>query len=167
MRGRASVIPVIVIILFVIVLAQNGVLGNLLASVTASLSASLSNQNTFGPTPLPPGHPLVSFPSTGNQVLPTSDFPEACAPTYPAQAQPQPTVLPGVIQTRVPVGIVGASGQCVVPSGWVAYTVQAGETLAAIAQRYNLTAEQIAAANCLQNADLIYEAQELAVPGAR
>jgi len=165
MRNRRSIIPVIVIILFVIVLAQNGVLGNLLASLTASLSSGLSNQNTFGPTPLPPGQPLVSFPSSGNQVLLPSEMPAAYAPTYPPQAQPQLRVLPGETQTLVPVGIVGAGGQCNVPSGWVAYTIQAGETLAVIAQRYNLTAEQIAAANCLQNPDLIYEAQELAVPG--
>lgn len=165
MRNRGSIIPVIVIILFVIALAQNGVLGNLLTSLTASLSTGLSNQNTFGPTPLPPGQPLVSFPSSGKQVLLPSDMPAVYAPTYPPQAQPQSPVLAGEAQTPVPVGIVGASGQCVVPSGWVAYTIQAGETLAVIAQRYNLTAEQIAAANCLQNPDLIYEAQELAVPG--
>jgi LysM repeat protein len=52
-----------------------------------------------------------------------------------------------------------------VPNGWVAYTVQAGDTLAAIAASYNLTVDQLAAANCLQDPDLIYEGQVLAVPG--
>jgi LysM repeat protein len=162
MRNRGSLIPVIVMILLIIVLAQNGVLGNWLAS----LSASLSSQTTFGPTPLPLAQPPVSFSSSGNQALPLSNTSADYAPTYPSQAQPQPPLVANGAQTLVPVGVVGAGDQCVVPSGWVAYTVQAGETLAVIAQRYNLTAEQIAAANCLQNPDMIYEAQTLAVPGA-
>jgi LysM repeat protein len=161
MRNRGSLIPFILLILLIIVLAQNGVLGRMLDS----LSASLSGQNTFGPTPIPPGQPLVSFTSPGNQMLQPSNAPIGYAPTNPSQAQPQPAMLPGGSQPLVPVGAVGADGQCVVPSGWVAYTIQAGETLAVIAQRYNLTAEQIAAANCLQNPDVIYEAQVVALPG--
>ena len=52
-----------------------------------------------------------------------------------------------------------------IQGSYPAYTVQAGETLAVIAQRYSLTVEQMAAANCVQNPDLIYEDQTLAVPG--
>src|ERR1043166_8176201 len=112
MRNRGSLIPLIVVLLLILVLAQNGVLGNLLAG----LSTSLSSQNTFGPTPRPPGQPLVSFLSPGNQVLPSSTLPAMYAPTYPPPAQPQPPLLPGVVQTLVPVGAVGTGGQCIVPS---------------------------------------------------
>ena len=162
MRNRGALIPVMVIILLLIVLAQNGMLGSLLAN----LSASLSSQKTFGSTLLPPGQPLISSTSPGNQVMQPSNLPTAYALTYPPpQVQSQPPLLPAGSQTPIPLGAVGVGGQCVVPSGWVAYTVQADETLAVIAQRYNLTAEQLAAANCLQNPDLIYEAQVLAVPG--
>ncbi len=161
MRRRGSLIPLLVIVLIIIVLAQNGVLGTLIAS----LPTILSNQYTFGPTPRPTGQPLISFSSPGKQVVPPSNLPTAYAPAYPTQAQPQLPLLPGAGPTPIPVGSVGVGGQCIVPSGWVAYSIQAGETLAVIAQRYNLTAEQIAAANCLQNPDMIYEAQVLAVPG--
>jgi LysM repeat protein len=166
-RNRGALIPFVAISVLIVVLAQNGVLSSLLASLSAILSASLSNQNTFLSTPLPLPQPVVSFTSPGNQVSPPSNLPTAYAPTYPSQVQPRPPVLPGGSQPLVPVGVVGVDGQCVVPSGWVAYTIQAGETLAVIAQRYNLTAEQIAAANCLQNPDVIYEAQVLALPGSR
>jgi LysM repeat protein len=52
----------------------------------------------------------------------------------------------------------------VVPNGWVAYTIQSGETLALIAQRYNLTVQQLASANCMDNPDLIFADQVIAVP---
>ncbi len=163
MRGRTPLILFILIILVVVVLAQNGMLGAFLGSV----SASIMRGDLFGVTPLPTGQPLVLFQGEGNQALPPSILPTAYAPAYPTQAQLQQPIPPGATQTLVvPPGVVAASGQCIVPAGWVTYAVQAGETLAVIAQRYNLTVEQMAASNCLQNPDLIYEAQVLAVPGA-
>ena len=160
MRGRTPLILFILIILGVIVLAQNGMLGTFLGSV----SASIMRGDLFGVTPLPTGQPLVLFQGEGNQALPPSILPTAYAPAYPTQAQLQQLIPPEA--TPVPSTFVGAGGKCIVPSGWVAYAVQAGETLADIAQRYNLTVEQMAASNCLENPDLIYEAQVLAVPGA-
>jgi LysM repeat protein len=159
MRGRTPLFLVIVIVLVIIVLAQNGTLGALLDSV----SASLMRGNPLEATLLPTGQPLVLFQGEGNQALPPSILPTAYAPAYPTQARLQQPIPPAA--TLVPPIVISADGQCIAPSGWVAYAVQAGETLADIAQRYNLTAEQMAASNCLQNPDLIYEAQVLAVPG--
>ena len=148
MRSRTRLMVFILIVVVVFVLAQNGMLGSL-----------------FGATPFPLGRPLVFVTASGNQVLAPSNLPTSYAPAYASQAPPQQPIVPGVTQTLVPSGVAASGGQCIVPSGWVAYTVQAGETLAVIAQRYNLTAEQMAASNCLPNPDLIYEAQVLAVPG--
>jgi hypothetical protein len=161
MRDRASLILFIFIILLVIILAQNGVLGNIISGLSSGDFFSVTAQPG-----LPTVRPLSFGTSTPrNQVLPppilpTMYIPPAYAPTYPSQ----PTAAPGVIPTPVPGGVV-QGGQCVVPNGWVAYTVQPGDTLANIAAVYGLTADQLASANCLSNPDLIYEGQILAVPG--
>jgi hypothetical protein len=159
MRNRRSFVPYIFIILVIFILAQNGVLANVFAS--------LSLGNLFGATPVPTSRPLVFYTAPVTSVLPNIELPTAYAPGYPTQVpplQPLQPLLAGATQTLVPSSIIGAGGQCIVPSGWVAYAVQAGETLAVIAERYNLTVEQLAAANCVQNPDLIYEDQMLAVP---
>src|SRR6185436_6287296 len=43
---------------------------------------------------------------------------------------------------------------CTPPVGWVRIIAGAGDTIYSIAQRYNTTAENLSAANCLQSADL-------------
>jgi hypothetical protein len=159
MRGRTPLILFILIMLPVIVLAQNGMLGTFLGSV----SASIMRGNLYGTTPIPTGQPLVLFLGEGNQALPSSILPTAYAPAYPIQAQLQQPIPPEA--TPVQPIVIGAGGECVLPVRWVAYGVQAGQILADIAQRYNLTVEQMASANCLQKPDLIYEAHVLAVPG--
>lgn len=174
MRDRASLILFIFLVLLIIVLAQNGMLGVLLDNLTNAFSGS--NQPllpTVRPlvfsTTVPTAVPGVRvFPT---QVLPTFYAPTAYAPSnagsVPPTAVPQQNV-PFVTPTAaVSVsGVVAAGGQCIVPNGWVAYTVQSGETLAEIATNFNLSVEELAAANCLQNPDLIYEGQILAVPAS-
>lgn len=57
---------------------------------------------------------------------------------------------------------------CPAPDGWVeAYTVEAGDTLARVANRYDLTIEALAEGNCLSNVARIIIGQELAVPVSR
>lgn len=165
MRDRVSLILFIFLILLLVIMAQNGTLGNLLADLSGDSGFSVTVQ---------PGYPTVrplSFatPTPRNLVLPppalpTVYLPPAYPPTYPA-AQPPQQQTPATNPTMVPSG--AANGQCIVPNGWIAYTVQAGETLGTIAAAYNLTVEQLAAANCLQNPNLIYEGQILAVPGGQ
>jgi nucleoid-associated protein YgaU len=161
MRDRASLVLFIFIILLVIILAQNGVLGNLLSSLSNGEFFSVTTQPG-----LPTVRPLIFSTATPrNQVLPapylpTVYVPPAYAPTYPGQPTPAPSG-----NNQSPIGGVMSDGQCIVPNGWTAYTVQPGDTLAAIAAAYGLTADQLARANCLPNPDLIYVGQVIAVPG--
>jgi nucleoid-associated protein YgaU len=155
MRDRTSLLLFVLILLLIIILAQNGLLGNLFSG-----NSSRSAAQTLPPSVRPltfttpaPGYPLLP---TAN--LPTVYLPPTYLPAYPPTAQQV---------TAYPPGNVSPGGPCIVPNGWVAYTVQPGDTLAAIAATFGLTAEQLAQANCLQNPDLIYEGQILAVPGAR
>ncbi len=53
---------------------------------------------------------------------------------------------------------------CVVPNGWVTYTIQSGDTIATIASTYNVPLDQFVAANCLANPDLVYVGQIVFVP---
>src|SRR5258707_3935273 len=108
------------LILISIILAQTGALSNLLGG--------LSNGTPiyYGPTaaPFATGRPL-SFstlpPSSGvlpAPLGPTAYLPPAYAPTSSGVlGQAQPTVV------NAPVGVV-ANGQCIVPNGWVPYTIQ-------------------------------------------
>ena len=63
---------------------------------------------------------------------------------------------------RIPTG-GGNSGGSVAPAG--VHVVQAGETLAGIAQRYGVSLETLAALNGISNTSLIRIGQRLAIPG--
>src|SRR5262249_37580230 len=104
-------------------------------------------------TAVPPG--VTVYPT---YYLPTSAYP-VYAPTSPGQIGQagQPTPIPSG-------GIVSPDGQCIVPNGWIQYTIQSGDTIAAIASTYGLDVQALAAANCMQNPDLIYAGQVIAVP---
>jgi hypothetical protein len=159
MRDRASLILFIFIILLVIILAQNGVLGSLLSG--------LSSGEIFAVT-VQPGMPTVRPLTFGtatprNQVLPAPVLPTVYVPPVYAPTDVGQPVQPGAGPTAVPQGIP-SGGACIVPNGWVAYTIRAGDTLATIAANYGLTAAQLASANCLPNPDLIFEGQVIAVP---
>jgi hypothetical protein len=161
MRNRSGLIIFLFVVLIIVIMTQNGSLRRLFngdGSSGFSIQPSVTNR------------PLVfntAVPNSG-YIIPTAYIPTAyIAPVY------APTLTPvfsgnvnnnSAISTAPPVGVVSATGQCIVPNGWQPYTIQAGETLALIAQVYNLTVEQIAAANCMSNPDLIYEGQIIAVP---
>lgn len=53
---------------------------------------------------------------------------------------------------------------CVPRTDWNIYIVQRGDTLNNIARRYGITYNDLAAANCLVNVNLIYRGQRLYVP---
>ena len=53
---------------------------------------------------------------------------------------------------------------CGPPAGWVTTIVQPGETLSMLSRAYNISLDQLLAANCKTNADLIYAGETLYVP---
>lgn len=73
--------------------------------------------------------------------------------------EPEPTATP----TRIP-GPTPSDTPCVLPAGWILYTVQPGETPNGIAARYGMTAEELLQANCLSSTDLVQPGQDLYVP---
>jgi LysM repeat protein len=59
------------------------------------------------------------------------------------------------------------TGTCTPPAGWVTYTVQAGDTVSSLAAAYGIVTAELAAANCLANADVINVGQTVYVPANR
>ncbi|MEP7292987.1 MAG: Gmad2 immunoglobulin-like domain-containing protein, partial [Chloroflexota bacterium] len=55
-------------------------------------------------------------------------------------------------------------GQCFVRTDWPVYVVQVGDTLLRIAQRVGSTVTELAYANCIPNANLVFVGQQLRVP---
>lgn len=62
--------------------------------------------------------------------------------------------------------VPGSSAQdaCTPRTDWDTYTIVAGDTLFDIAQRFGTTVADLAAANCLEDTNLIFEGQSLYVP---
>lgn len=76
-------------------------------------------------------------------------IPGAAAPT------PAPAPAPAAPPAMVPVAATGA-----------AYTIRAGDTISAIAQRHGVTTAAVLSANGLSRASIIYPGQTLTIPGA-
>ena len=75
-------------------------------------------------------------------------------------AWPTATLIPTIPPTPVPPTATACSRY----TAWPQYTVIAGDTLGNIAQRAGTTIQQLAAANCLADTNLIYVGQQLYVP---
>ncbi|MFN8530825.1 MAG: LysM domain-containing protein [Anaerolineae bacterium] len=88
-------------------------------------------------------------------------------PTQPRVATPIPgipsiTPLGGSGQ---PISVTGDNGQvCVIPSGWIEYTVEAGDSLSLLAEQTGSTVDQLVSTNCMTNADNLFEGQTLYLP---
>lgn len=75
-------------------------------------------------------------------------------------------LLVALFISMIVTGLSFASAQCTVRADWPFYSVQRGDTLRRIADRYGTTTAVLAAANCLQNPNLIYVGQSLRIPPA-
>jgi LCP family protein required for cell wall assembly len=70
---------------------------------------------------------------------------------------PLPTAAPSPVPITPP--------PCVAPGDWIAYTVDAGDTLYSIGQRYGTNVDTLMLVNCLES-NTILIGQELRVPGS-
>jgi LysM repeat protein len=106
------------------------------------------------PTPLPG---IVSEPPAGEAVPPEG---EGAAEEAPAAETPPGGEAPAT-QPEPPPATQPVEPA---PTGPVSYVVQAGDTLGRIAQRYNVSVEEIAAANNITNIHRLEVGQTLTIP---
>ncbi|MGJ3238480.1 MAG: LysM peptidoglycan-binding domain-containing protein [Anaerolineae bacterium] len=90
-------------------------------------------------------------------------------PDLPIADLPRSLTLPDISSTSAPMMTLTPTltpvNQCRPPSDWTAsYSVLAGDTLAQIARRHDLTTEQLADGNCLDSVERILIGQTLSVP---
>jgi LysM repeat protein len=92
----------------------------------------------------------------------------------PPTNTPPPTLPPFIIVTPTPIlqptrfpglpTVAAFPTTCSIRTDWFVYVVQPGDTLGTIATRVGTTADVLATANCLANANLISVNQQLRVP---
>jgi LysM repeat protein len=95
--------------------------------------------------------------STAPGALPAGASPQPSQPAQPAQATlaAAATLIPSPTIARTP---------CQMPTGWSSIVVHTGDTLASLAQTYNIIPEALAEANCLVTESLL-PGSLLFVPG--
>lgn len=116
--------------------------------------------------------PATAVPTTAPRgtVAPSPTPPAAAATqvTLPAvtEAQATPAAVTGVTPTApAPQPVVVSPGAPAGSGASFAHTVQAGDTLAAIAARYDVTQEAIAQLNGLTDPNVLTVGQQLKIPG--
>src|SRR3990170_448146 len=108
--------------------------------ILLSLAETLPPPST--PTQIPPTLPL-EFPTPTATAAPIiSETPTATQTATPPTAAP----------TNTPLAFTPTL--CTPPAGWIRILTGAGDTIYSVAQRYNTSAENLSAANCLLSADL-------------
>ena len=88
---------------------------------------------------------------TSQTATPTFFTPTSQLITMPAETTSAPSPSPTPTYTSLPSPTLT---KCPPPPGWTLYIVQPGDTLALLANRYQLTQVQILSANCLGNAGI-------------
>lgn len=135
--------------------------------------ASATNTRRPSATPQPTDTPR----STDTQRPTNTPRPSATpSPTLTERPSATPTsqsAVSGIIPTPPPSPTLPPLGQpsrtpstCQLPQGWTSYTVQAGNTLFAIALATNSTVDELRTANCIENIDNIHTGDVIYVPRA-
>lgn len=124
---------------------------------------SISTPETVSVAEVVPSATIATSPtSTANAIIAPTQAPSVTpatsntpGPAFVAQSTATPAISPTFTLT-IP--------DCVPRADWPIYNVQQGDTLGIIAQRFGGTIEDIVAASCLANPDLIEIGQALRVP---
>lgn len=106
----------------------------------------------------------LSVRGTSAADLPTTRLLTPVMPTaiWRATVDLTDTPLPTVSPTHTP---EPSPTPCLIPSGWVAYEVQVGDTLSSLADRHRVTIAELLDANCMSRR-VISVGQAISVPGS-
>jgi LysM repeat protein len=145
LRSRRHAVQVLVFVLLLIGVGAVGVtIGVVLAQQLRDGAGSVAASQDVGPAvSLAPPSEIVTSPD------PPSPSP---SPVPTATPTPSPTATPTPSPTATPA------------SSPVVHVVQRGETLRAVAERYDVSVRSIVKANSLANASLIVVGQKLIIP---
>jgi len=140
-RGAPAEWPLSIGVVFAIVFT---LLIGILFSLADSLQFNL-------PAPVRPT--LIAFAKTSTPIPPTIQLPTN-TPTFSPTPTSSPTRVGAVTPTPLPeiptAVVVLAQEVCgIIPGGWVAYTVQRGDTLFKLSMNSGATVSEIVQANCL------------------
>jgi murein DD-endopeptidase MepM/ murein hydrolase activator NlpD len=112
------------------------------------------------------GQPLASAPSVARQQLPTLSSPQVTStqqmPAMPSVAEVDLTKAPSIDQSST---ASIAQTPRAVPDNAFTHKIQSGESLYAIARRYEVTTDALVSANGLASPDKIFVGQNIIVPG--
>lgn len=86
-------------------------------------------------------------------------------PTFTRTPTPTRTKTPTPVPTITTVMLITPTETpCSPAQGWLPYTIQNGDTLFSIAQRYGVSVDSLAAGNCITKQTIIYAGSTLLVP---
>jgi len=116
-------------------------------------------------TPAEPVNPLPAPPVIMAPSFPTRTPAPGFLPPTPVRttntSAPSPTNTPTATITDVP---TETPFVCLKPEGWLTYTLQPGDTIQSLSQRYGMLPKVIREANCLQNANDLFTRQQIYLP---
>ena len=130
-----------------------------------ALSAGMLIARVFGSNAnLPAGYltptPVIGQAEAAAPATPTPAATPAPSVTAGATSTLTPTVSPATA-TALPTSTVPPTAP---PAGYIEYTVQRGDILKAIAQKYGVTVEEILAINQIPNPDSLNVASVISIP---
>ncbi len=99
-----------------------------------SLALAEGNNNSLSPT-------LTPSSTANSQTLPPTSL--TSTPLVQVVVTATPLIIPSPTQT------VSALVNCIPPSGWILIIVQPGDSFSSLAERYQISPEQLEQANCL------------------
>jgi LysM repeat protein len=133
--------------------------GNYYLQLTAQLSTAFKSGSLAAPpaptSPPPPENGATATPSDQTITQAETSTP---GPTLTPSATPLPTETPTATATATPVVSPTAN-----PDGRILYTVQPGDTLILIAERFGVNEADLYAYNQLSNADLLTAGQTIII----
>ncbi len=167
--GAGALIVIVLTVIAAVFLAMQDLPQD---ETTPTVVAQTSPTGTIGATPIASPSTstptqISSSPSPTNTNTPTPIPADTDTPTPPT-ATDQPTETPSPTETNTPVPPPPTNTPTPAevtncgtppPSGWVAYTVQTGDTFNSLATRTNTSVFDLQETNCLrtiQNGDVIY-----------